>query len=252
VKTYEELLKLTPPTWREFAWAVSICMARQNRIPSVEAPGQMELCLIPGWDMCNYKDGKMGTYFDPETQTSNSFVMEDVKKGDQIYIYYGDRPNSELFVYSGFVYENHSSDAVKLTFSLDPDNDTLFPMRKLFVTKRSLKLENQILKVKDDDDFGETMFYLRTSVMSKEDAAFALKNPEEKVWSANCEREAFELLNSTVLKALKSYGTSADDDRQKLGNRDLNANVKLILRLRLAERALLTKVLARLNQKISE
>eukprot|EP00475_Leptophrys_vorax_P044814 TRINITY_DN9108_c0_g1_i1.p1 TRINITY_DN9108_c0_g1~~TRINITY_DN9108_c0_g1_i1.p1 ORF type:complete len:498 (+),score=150.38 TRINITY_DN9108_c0_g1_i1:56-1495(+) len=248
VKTYEELLKLSPPTWREFLWAVTICMARQNRIPSSEA-GQMELCLIPGWDMCNYKDGEMATYFDPESQVSGSFTMEDVKQGDQIYIYYGARPNSELFLYSGFVYDNHSSDAVKLSFSLDPENDSLFPMRKLFITKRGLKLEHQILKVKDDDEFGgEVMFYLRTSVMSKEDAQFALKNPEEKIWSSTCERAALESLQSHVLAALKGYKTTAEEDSKKLGDSD--ANAQLMLRLRLAERKLLTQVLARVDRKL--
>lgn len=243
VKTYETQLNLTPPTWREFEWAVTVCMARQNRIPSSVAPGQYELCLIPGWDMCNYRDGELATFFNPETQASESFTMVDVKKGEQIYIYYGNRSNGELFIYSGFINDEHKADAIKIKLSLESnEKDSLFTMRKLFLTKRGLSLNSQVFKIKNEADFGDPnlMFYLRSAVMEKDDAAFALKNPNEKIWSNKCEKSALEVLEGVLSRTLEKYNIEESNST--------NGRINLIKRLKVTEKNLLQNLITTISE----
>ena len=89
-----------PFHWHAFRWAVSVLYTRQNRV--CEA-----LCLIPGWDMCNHRAavGGIRTFYHAEREQSDTYIADDVavEAGEPVYIYYGDRSNRDLFVYSGFV-----------------------------------------------------------------------------------------------------------------------------------------------------
>lgn len=87
-----------PLRYADFRWAIAIFMSRQNRIPAPGGGANM-IALIPGWDCCNHRTGKIATYFNPEGDTSESFTMAPVSKGEPIYLYYGDRTNAKLFMF---------------------------------------------------------------------------------------------------------------------------------------------------------
>lgn len=207
IRKKENFVRDSPPTWHEFIWAVSIVMSRQNRIPSAEADGY-SIALIPGWDMCNYRDGSMGTFYNPEKDSSESFTMEPVEKGNQIFIFYGTRPNHELMLYQGFFYCGSTSDGFRLDLHLpgDEGSDPLYKMRKLFLSKKGLSIRRQPLLVRIDQDgrIGNpsTMYYLRVLVMTKDEAAFALKNPEKTFWSKENEKKALAILLEKLHYAL--------------------------------------------------
>ena len=62
--------------------------------------------------------------------------MHPVRAGEEISIYYGERPNSHLLVFQGFVAERHCADVLVVPFSV-PNDDPLFKMKKLFLSRRN-------------------------------------------------------------------------------------------------------------------
>lgn len=125
-------MKIPTFSYRDFRWAVGVVMTRQNRIPGKKDPSKSALALIPGWDFCNFKYGELATQYNDEVSRSaspyrisveiecaqahesESFTMENVKEGKQIYIHYGNRPNSKLLLFSGFIADDNKSDYVEV------------------------------------------------------------------------------------------------------------------------------------------
>lgn len=88
-------------------------MTRENLIPrSVPPPEQEEegspagktiAALIPFWDMANHRNGFISSFYNAETKEMESQAQEDFKKGEQVFIHYGDRSNAELMIHNGYV-----------------------------------------------------------------------------------------------------------------------------------------------------
>jgi histone-lysine N-methyltransferase SETD3 len=246
-RSYQEFLDIEPPSWNEFQWAVCNCMARQNRIPSIHASGKFELCLIPGWDLCNYSDGYIATFFNPEEEMNVAHLMTDVNAGDQIFIYYGDRSNFDLFLYSGFVFEKHAHDSLKLEIAPFMKNENLWQMQKLFLSKRGLTFDGvNVFNLKDEEGYGDPdlLFYLQTCVMDKQDALFCMKNPSEQKFSNTCFKAALELLSGICEKELLKL-SSPDSISQ-----ELSGEVKLIYSFLESKRKLFENVKERINSQL--
>eukprot|EP00027_Filamoeba_sp_ATCC50430_P004566 CAMPEP_0168555016 /NCGR_PEP_ID=MMETSP0413-20121227/8099_1 /TAXON_ID=136452 /ORGANISM="Filamoeba nolandi, Strain NC-AS-23-1" /LENGTH=463 /DNA_ID=CAMNT_0008585817 /DNA_START=85 /DNA_END=1474 /DNA_ORIENTATION=- len=113
-------------TWAEYRWAASAVASRQNMLP---IDGQNMLVLIPFWDLANHSQGKVTTFYDEKTRELECQAMTNFKKGDQITIFYGVRPNYELFLLQGFVYDNNQHDAVKLKFDIPANTNANYDLR---------------------------------------------------------------------------------------------------------------------------
>ena len=100
--------------YRDFCWAVSSVTTRQNKIPLKGDSGSHDLALIPLWDMCNHIEGVITTDYDPVTRQCICYAAHPVAVGEEICIYYGPRPNSELLLHSGFVYADNRRDYLKI------------------------------------------------------------------------------------------------------------------------------------------
>lgn len=59
--------------------------------------------LIPFWDMANHANGHITTSYNLELKQVESLTLSDYKKGDQVFIYYGERSNTDLLVHNGYV-----------------------------------------------------------------------------------------------------------------------------------------------------
>lgn len=92
-----------------FSWAVSTVMTRQNSIPRVAAAadgsgggGEEPIpALVPLWDMANHAEGFLASTFNQETDRLESATFKDFQKGEQIFIYYGARNNTNFLVHNG-------------------------------------------------------------------------------------------------------------------------------------------------------
>ncbi|MES1922638.1 Histone-lysine N-methyltransferase setd3 [Bonamia ostreae] len=86
---------MPPLVMKDFFWALSVVMSRQNLLPGIG------YSLIPIWDFCNHKNGEITSSF--SDGNCESFAIKDFRRGEEIHICYGERPNYKLFLYSGFV-----------------------------------------------------------------------------------------------------------------------------------------------------
>lgn len=63
--------------------------------------------------------------------------MENVKTGDEVFNYYGDRTNAEFFLHNGFVYDNHTNDSVRVKIGISKA-DPLFTLKDTLCQKINL------------------------------------------------------------------------------------------------------------------
>lgn len=108
------------------SWAVSTVMTRQNAIPlgnnnnnnvgktnaeeSTKLNGETvkeEItqlpALVPFWDLANHMNGIVTTSYNLTSEQIEGATLSDVKKGEQIFIHYGNRNNANLLVHNGLV-----------------------------------------------------------------------------------------------------------------------------------------------------
>lgn len=82
-------------------------MTRQNSIPRVSPDNNTEVeaqptpALIPLWDMANHTEGAVTSSFNQETDRIESTAFTDFRKGEQIFIYYGARNNTNFLIHNG-------------------------------------------------------------------------------------------------------------------------------------------------------
>lgn len=87
-------------------------MTRQNLIPREPEPNADDAtnspdwvksipALIPMWDLANHKDGEVTSSFNMEKNQMESAALTDFNKGDQIFIYYGARNNTNFLIHNG-------------------------------------------------------------------------------------------------------------------------------------------------------
>lgn len=101
------------------SWAVSTVMTRQNSLPACLQPAPVDddetavaaapptgpavrPALIPLWDMANHCDGRVTNVFSVAEQRVEGGALRDFQKGEQIFIYYGDRRNRDFLVHNGY------------------------------------------------------------------------------------------------------------------------------------------------------
>lgn len=100
-----------------YSWAVSTVMTRQNAIPNVKTANgdgnesttaaaatavvENVPALIPLWDFANHMHGVVTTTYNDKLHRIEGAVSANVKKGDQIFIHYGNRNNATLLVHNG-------------------------------------------------------------------------------------------------------------------------------------------------------
>lgn len=94
-------------------------MTRQNAIPVTQSSSNGEQnengnsndasmvkeivqmpALIPFWDLANHADGTLTTIYNDTNGQIESTTFNDIKKGEQIFIHYGNRNNANLLVHN--------------------------------------------------------------------------------------------------------------------------------------------------------
>ncbi|KPI92511.1 Histone-lysine N-methyltransferase setd3 [Papilio xuthus] len=147
-------------------WAASTVMTRQNNIQLAEGT---TTAFIPLWDMCNHEQGKITTDFSKERDRSECYALRDFKAGEQIFIFYGARPNCDLFLHNGFVYPDNPSDSLSLALGIS-SGDAARDTRLALLTKLGLaRLTYFHLYSGDSPVSAELLAFIRIFNMNQEE-----------------------------------------------------------------------------------
>merc|ERR1712137_170958 len=135
-------------TYADYRWAVAIIMSRQNFVP---INGQMQICLIPFWDMFNHSNGsKITTYYNGEAETTQCYAIDDFEPEQQAFIFYGPRSNDLFLLYQGFVYDENMHDCFLYEYYFAKHHNFLTPTTKQLINKNKLA-GNRIVIPKSED-----------------------------------------------------------------------------------------------------
>ncbi|KAF5291062.1 hypothetical protein FQA39_LY14495 [Lamprigera yunnana] len=243
-------------TFNQYRWAVSTIMTRQNTVPA-EDHTNIVGALIPLWDLCNHTNGKITTNYNYDLNRSECLALRDFKAGEQIFICYGPRQNSELFIHNGFVYDDNDHDYFLLKLGISK-SDQLKCKRLELLTKSSLPDHGEfILKKTNPPIDGQLLAFLRIFNMEEEQLDHCLQhfNAEnlqsfEYVFDTSFEKKYWGFLLTRIKLILASYKTNLDDDNEYLRSEQLNPNKIVAIKMRMSEKIILQYVIKYIEQHI--
>lgn len=173
-----------------YRWAVSTVMTRQNLVPRKfqvkGASGEENVtddepvsALIPFWDMANHGSGRITTFFDSTAGEVSCNAQAACSAGEQFFIYYGDRTNTEFLVNNGFVDPDNRNDYVNIRLGLSP-TDPLAEKRAIILAALGIE-RKATLRVLPAPVYihGDLLAFVRVFNMSSEQLDH---------WSSNLER----------------------------------------------------------------
>ncbi|KAM7541038.1 hypothetical protein Aperf_G00000035739 [Anoplocephala perfoliata] len=162
--------------FKDYQWAVSTVMSRNNAIPVNENGVGKLLCLIPLWDMINHKQGQITTDYDPVNRSLLFYAMESCQKNEEIFMDYGIRTSTEFLLYSGFVPETNRFHKVPIKLGLSKF-DKLLELRNQVLGKLKLTSEISVLISAQEDSFppANLIAFARVFVMNEDELRTTLR-----------------------------------------------------------------------------
>eukprot|EP01022_Parablepharisma_sp_SALTPOND_P019559 TRINITY_DN3361_c0_g1_i1.p1 TRINITY_DN3361_c0_g1~~TRINITY_DN3361_c0_g1_i1.p1 ORF type:complete len:583 (-),score=90.94 TRINITY_DN3361_c0_g1_i1:4775-6523(-) len=227
-----------------------------SRIFGISIEGEDNDSIVPYADMFNFKHGcDMTTW--AYSDEAKGFVVkskENIKAGEEIFVYYGNKPNWNFFQFYGFVIDNNEKDEILLEvlFLLD---DPLSTLKESLLD--CIKEEPQKLKLREtasNKKFSKAISYLR--YIAYNDTAEQLKEIKKKCdivqeekgetvhftafeippISATNEERALEMLKKLCEKNLARYPQSYEYDVEALKNPGLSYNERNCIIFRKGEK----------------
>lgn len=219
-----------------------------SRIFGIKIDGEENDSVVPFADMFNYKYRSNMTYWSYD-ELNEGFVVrtkENVKAGQEIYVYYGNKPNSSFFLFYGFVVEDNVNDDVTLVSPKGFD----FPLSQLKRELVGTRFKESCFRVSrnpDDSKFQKFLSYLRFLVFdeSPEKLKFLVETvPETRKLalsfvSVENEKKALDLLANLCRDQLKSYPTTIEEDQKLLEKSNLTYNQRNCILFRASEKCTL-------------
>lgn len=243
-------------TYEQYCWAVSTVMTRQNFVPSSDGKSMLN-ALIPMWDMCNHTNGKLSTDFNAVQDRSECMACRDYQAGEQIFIFYGPRTNSELFVHNGFVYPDNEHDGLCLKLGVSRD-DPLQPERSKLLCQLGIPAVGDFLLKKGPDPVdGRLLAFLRVFNMGPEhlkhwlssDRSCDLVYPDCAL-ETEVESKMWKFLLTRINLLQRAYPTTLEEDYRKLKHPWLTPCSRLAVQLRISEKVLLDAAEEYVKQRI--
>uniref|UniRef100_A0A4W4HEE6 protein-histidine N-methyltransferase n=1 Tax=Electrophorus electricus TaxID=8005 RepID=A0A4W4HEE6_ELEEL len=241
-------------TFDDYRWAVSSVMTRQNQIPT-EDGSRVTLALIPLWDMCNHTNGLITTGYNLEDDRCECVALQDYKENEQIYIFYGTRSNAEFVIHNGFFFEDNAHDRVKIKLGVSK-SERLYAMKAEVLARAGIPASSVFALHRSEPPISaQLLAFLRVFCMTEEELKdylvgehainkiFTLGNAEFPVSWEN-ETKLWTFLETRAALLLKTYKTTAEEDRCLLQQSDLSPHARMAVLLRLAEKEILERAAA--------
>ncbi|CAN8073322.1 unnamed protein product [Agarophyton chilense] len=214
-------------TFKNFVWALSVVMTRQNALPSTDPP---TLALVPLWDLCNHEPGHFTTQVLVDTTvTVECRAMRSFQPGEPITIFYGPRPNVKLLLFSGFVQVDNAYDMLPVSLTISGE-EPLAPLKARALAKLGVDVQVVVDEIGSECDKGKKSWACNVGVgkaivaealavarvLSMDKPAFTdwLKRgaslPERTAVNSHAEADAKQRLAKVVREQLKLYSFLGD------------------------------------------
>ncbi|KAJ9592062.1 hypothetical protein L9F63_001401 [Diploptera punctata] len=243
-------------TYEQYCWAVSTVMTRQNFVPSSDGNSMLN-ALIPMWDMSNHINGKLSTDFNTELDRTECKACRDFQPGEQIFIFYGARTNSELFVHNGFVYPDNEHDGLKLKLGVSRD-DPLQPERTQLLDRLGIPASGDfMLRNGPEPVDGNLLAFLRIFNMGPDhlkhwlssDRSCDLVYPDCAL-ETDVETKMWKFLLNRIFLLQRAYTTTLQEDCEILKHPGLTPCFRLAIQLRITEKRILKTAEEYVKQRI--
>ncbi|KAI3658696.1 hypothetical protein MP638_004565 [Amoeboaphelidium occidentale] len=241
----------------DFLWALSITMTRQNPIPKSSGDGTM-LALVPVWDFCNHMNGPIKTYYEAASDSLQHYAGKSFESGKEFTMSYGQRSNSELLIYSGFIDKENTNNYLNMILSLPP-KDPLFEIKRNFLSNLNIPSTDQGIKLRLyqplEHSQNEILFMvIKIMVMEESDLKQAIVSNEIETLklSHTTKSQAEKISQWLKIKLqviLKLYPSSGEADQKMLKEDSNSADKLLAVQYRLLERDLISKLMHELQDR---
>ena len=160
-KDYRRICKVAPE-FGQIATLEDFMRTRalvNSRIFGIKIDDVEDDSIVPYADMFNYKYMSDMTHWTFSTET-NSFVIKakhPIKAEEEVFVYYGNKPNSNFFQFYGFVVDNNENDEVYFKVAINPKEKAKLEAVKRDSAERKFKV---IAKTKGTQ-FEQLISYLR-------------------------------------------------------------------------------------------
>ncbi|XP_024085176.1 histone-lysine N-methyltransferase setd3-like [Cimex lectularius] len=231
-------------------------MTRQNFIPANSPHYPMVLALIPYWDMGNHDNAELTTDYNIDCDQSEYYSCQDYKKGEQVCMSYGRRPNSELFLHNGFVHVNNIADGTKLRLGVSK-SDPLVSQKKELLNKLSIPSSAEFLLPANPRPFAphdKFIAFLRIFNMEQETIEKYLNGEStDDLLCPNIphpvDSKVWQFLTTRINLLLSTYPTTLEEDEKLLEeNKSLSSCMRLTVLMRLTEKRILHNTLEDLKK----
>lgn len=245
-------------TYKQYRWAVSTVMTRQNLIPTSKPENPMILALIPYWDMGNHDNANLTTDYNVEGDQSEYYSCRDFSANEQVFMSYGARPNCDVFLHNGFVHVNNKNDGLRLKLGVSK-SDPLAEPRQNLLSEIAVPHSGEFLLTPGPVD-GKLLAFLRVFNMEKEhldhwmlnESRFDLLHPDCAV-DTSVERKMWQFLATRLKLLLAAYPTTLEYDEKLVeSKKNMAPCMKLAVLQRLTEKRILTKVLAYVDDHLKQ
>ncbi|XP_058454720.1 actin-histidine N-methyltransferase [Malaya genurostris] len=273
-------------TYDLYCWAASTVMTRQNLIPvnlagtesgtngagdaassSTEDGSRSNPVLIPFWDMANHMHGEITTGYNEQLERVESVALKDFRKGEQIFIYYGDRSNANFLVHNGFVYSDNGNSNVSMQLGLNAA-DELFEQRKQLLEKLNLSTAGDYSICRGTNCISsELLGFARVFNMTKEQLTHwigqdetitkKLLDPGQALEDEALEQKVWKFLSIRLQMMLRMSGTTLEQDEALLASQGQKGAPKLghirsmLVQYRVVEKSIVTETIEYCKRKES-
>ena len=245
-------------TFSDYRWAVSTMMTRQNPIPSEDGSRPI-LALVPMLDMCNHAEKPISIDYNPETRCCECFTPWPVKMGEEITIFYGSRPTSELVLYNGFFIDENPHDYLSLKLGISK-GDPLYDIRNALLVRLggsgSFPLYCTPNPVREPlraflQTFCGTEEEIR-SLLSLRDEELVEALKQESLISKETKKKCLDFLKNRCTLLLKVSPSTNEKDDDLCRSKTLSEAGKLAILLRKNERRLLNDAVSYLSKELEQ